>query len=190
MAQLYTSGYDRTWTYGEDIVPLFGFNFTVTDAVTGNPIQGALCLIYAGLDGTGDADGVYTDSQGIAGIDAQWFAPRSWSVSKAGYRQQTSNNVVSSIPVALVPTVIQYTVRVFAGVGGTTAPSGTLTVDPDTQLTVTATPNTGYTFEYWVYKGENVGATSTLTGSFARSLTFLQYSSSLGIIGDPADLDR
>ncbi|GAG72956.1 unnamed protein product, partial [marine sediment metagenome] len=121
MAQLYTSGYDTTWTYGEDVVPLFGFNFSVTDSVTGKPIQGALCVIYAGLDGTGDADTVYTDSQGIAGIDAKWFVPRSWSVSKAGYWQKSSNNVVSSIPVALVPTVIQYTVRVFAGVGGTTA---------------------------------------------------------------------
>ena len=163
MAQLYTSGYDTTWTYGEDVVPLFGFNFTVTDSVTGNPIQGALCVIYAGLDGTGDADIVYTDSQGIAGIDAKWFVPRSWSVSKAGYLQKTSNNVVSTIQVALNPSTVQYTVRVFAGIGGTTMPSGTLTVDPDTQLTVRATPYTGYTFDYWVYKGENVGATNPLT---------------------------
>jgi len=163
MAQLYTSDYDTPWNYAEEaIVQLAGFNFTVTDAATGNPIQGALCVIYAGLDGTGDADTVYTDSQGIAGIDAKWFAPRSWSVSKEGYLSKLSNTMASIINVALESTAIQYTVRIFAGTGGTTSPIGSLTVASGTQLTVRATPYTGYVFDYWVYKGQNVGSQNPL----------------------------
>jgi len=143
--------------------PLAGFNFTVTDANTGLPIQGAHCLIFAGPDCTGDADGVYTDSQGKAGIDAIWFAPRSWMVSKEGYIPIRSNYVTSQITVALESTEIIYTVRIFAGTGGTTDPRGTISVAPNTKLTVTAIPDGGYEFNYWVYKGQNVGSANPAT---------------------------
>ena len=187
MAQLYSQSYDTPWSYGEETVqaispifPLAGFNFTVTDATTGQPIVGAYCIIYAGINGTGDADGVYTDSQGKAGIDAIWFAPKSWSVSKEGYLQKMSNTMASIINVALESTTIQYTVRIFAGSGGTTNPSGTLTVEPNTQLTVSAIPNSGYEFDYWTYKGQNGGSANpntflidrnaiTITASFKTS---------------------
>ncbi|GAH02887.1 unnamed protein product, partial [marine sediment metagenome] len=158
------STYETPWIYNEEaVVSLAGFNFTVTDAATGAPLEGAFCLIYAGLNGTGEADGVYTDSQGKAGIDARWFVPRSWSVSKEGYLRKVSNDVVSIIQVALESTTIIYTVRIFAGTGGTTDPSGTQTVAPNTQLTVRAIPNSGYDFDHWVFKGQNVGSTNPLT---------------------------
>jgi len=162
---LYSQTYETPWSYNEEeaVVPLASFNFTVTDAITGSPIEGALCMIYAGLDGTGDADGGYTDANGIFGIDAEWFAPKSWGASKEGYLRKVSNLVVSDIRVALEPTTVLYTVRIFAGTGGITDPSGTLTVVPNTQLTVTAIPNSGYEFDYWVYKGENVGSVNPLT---------------------------
>ncbi|GAH04716.1 unnamed protein product, partial [marine sediment metagenome] len=51
MAQLYTSGYDTTWNYEEDTVPLAGFNFTVTDSVTKAPVVAAFVAIHAGLNG-------------------------------------------------------------------------------------------------------------------------------------------
>ncbi|GAH04794.1 unnamed protein product, partial [marine sediment metagenome] len=120
MEQLYYQTYEGPWGYEEDaIVPvqLAGFNFTVTDATTGYPILGARCTIYAGFDGTGDADLVYTDSQGKAGIDAVWFVPRSWSVSKEGYLTKLSNQMASIINVALESTAVQYTVRIYSGSG-------------------------------------------------------------------------
>jgi len=65
--------------------------------------------------------------------------------------------------VALESTTVQYTVRIFAGTGGTTNPSGTQTVAPNTQLTVTAIPYSGYEFDHWVYKGQDVGSVNPLT---------------------------
>ncbi len=169
MVQQYGQTLGGSWLYVEEsfqnpspVSPLVGFNFTVTDATTGQPIAGAYCIIYAGINGTGDADGVYTDTQGKAGIDAIWFAPKSWSVSKEGYLQKMSNQMASIINVALESTTVQYTVRIFAGIGGTTDPSGTLTVKSNTLLTVEAVPNIGYDFDYWTYKGQNVGSQNPL----------------------------
>ena len=114
------SSYESPYVYEVDIPrtpTLAGFNFTVTDASTGLPLENARCNIHAGLDGTGDADGGYTDANGIFGIDAEWFVPRSWSVYKEGYIRQISNNMTSQIPVALEPTTIIYTVNILAGTG-------------------------------------------------------------------------
>lgn len=144
------------------LVQLAGFNFTVTDLVTGLPIEGALCIIYADPNMSGDADGVLTDTLGQAGIDAQWFAPDSWSVSKEGYITQWSNYMYSQITVALEPTEIIYSVNVLAGGGGYTVPSGFLDVLPNTELLVTAYPDAGYILDYWVYKGQNVGSGNPL----------------------------
>lgn len=107
MAQLYSEMYEVPFGYEEeDLIPLHlaGFNFTITDAATGNPVPGALCAIHAGPDGTGDADTVLTDNQGKAGIDAKWFPPKSWSVLKEGYLTKVSNQMASTINVALEST--------------------------------------------------------------------------------------
>ncbi len=139
--------------------PLAGFNFTVRDSITGVPISGVLCVIHAGPDGTGDADSVLTGATGKAGIDAIWFAPRSWSVSKEGYLNQTSNRMEVNIDVALVPTVIEYTVRIFSSRGGFTTPKGEITrIKPGFRLSVKATPLTGYAFSHWTYKGLEAGS--------------------------------
>lgn len=140
-----------------------GFNFTVTDAVTGLPIHTALCTIHAGFNCTGDADGVYTDVHGTASIDAQWFVPRSWRVSKAGYISQCSNSMVSEIIVALVPTEYLLSVNIRAGVGGTTTPIGFIEVPMNTQLSVTAYPDAGYILDYWLKNAQKSGNTNPTT---------------------------
>jgi len=139
---------------------LAGFSFSVTDAVSGQPIASAHCLLYAGLNNTGDAVGGYTDSSGVCGLDAQWFVPRSWRVSKEGYVAQWGNGVVSQIVVALEGTTVVYTVNVNYGAGGTTTPSGFLQVAPNTELGVEAFPAAGYALDYWVYKGQVAGNTN------------------------------
>ncbi len=139
------------------VFPLSFFNFHVTDAETGAPVSAALCVIHAGINGTGDGDGVYTDSQGKADIDAIWFAPQSWSVTKEGYKVFMSNNVVRWAEAVLEPINILFTVRVLAGTGGSTSPSGTLKIIPDSQLEVEAYPQSGYRFSHWLFNAENVG---------------------------------
>ncbi len=139
------------------VFPLNWFNFHVTDAETGAPVSAAFCAIHAGINGTGDADGVYTDSQGKADMEATWFAPHSWSVTKEGYKVFMSNNMVQWAEVVLEPIDILFTVRVLAGTGGYTSPSGTLKVIPDSQLEVEAFPQSGYRFSHWLFNAENVG---------------------------------
>ncbi len=88
------------------MVQLAGFVFSVTDVVTGLPIEGAHCILYAALNNTGDAVAAYTDSQGIASLDAQWFVPRSWRVTKEGYVSQWGNSVAYETVVSLEPTTV------------------------------------------------------------------------------------
>lgn len=164
MEQLYSQAYDTPYGYVEDaVVPLAGINFTVIDAIRGYPVPGAFCVIHAGIDGTGDADGVYTDNEGKAGIDAKWFVPRSWSVSKEGYLTKISNQMSPIINVALESTTVQYTVRIYTGTGGSTDPSGALIMTPGTRLTVRAIPNSGYAFDRWTYKGQDAGSINPQT---------------------------
>ncbi len=140
------------------VFPLSYFNFHVTDLETGHPISAAFCAIHQGVDGTGDTIGVYTDSQGKADMDADWFAPRSWSVTKEGYKVFLSNNMVQWAEVVLEPIELRYSLIINSSLGGTTTPSGQLWRDPDTQIEVEAYPQSGYRFSHWVYKGENVGS--------------------------------
>ena len=156
-------GYSSPHVYAVSERALAGFNFTVMDAVTGLPISGARCNIHAGINGTGDADGGYTDSNGFFGIDAVFFVPNSWSVSKEGYVSQVSNAIGPQIPVGLEPTTIVYTVNVLAGAGGSTNPSGFISVEPNSDLKVTAYPDTGYAFDFWVLNGVNVGGINPAT---------------------------
>jgi len=139
------------------VFPLNWFNFHVTDSETKAPVSAAFCAIHQGINGTGDTDGVYTDSQGKADMEATWFAPRSWSVTKEGYKVFASNNMVQWAEVILEPIDLLYTVRVLAGLGGTTSPSGTLKIIPDSQLEVEAFPQSGYRFSHWLFNAENVG---------------------------------
>lgn len=140
------------------VFPLNWFNFHVTDAETKAPVSAAFCAIHQGINGTGDTDGVYTDSQGKADMEATWFAPRSWSVTKEGYKVFASNNMVQWAEVVLTPIELRYSLIINSSLGGTTTPTGQLWRDPDTQIEVEAYPQSGYRFSHWVYKGENVGS--------------------------------
>ena len=157
MVEYGLGSYQSPWVFEVSELGLAGFNFTVTDASTGLPVQGARCNIHAGLDGGGDADGGYTDANGVFGIDAIWFVPNSWSVSKEGYVSQVSNNIGSQIPVSLVSTAVIYTVNVLSGAGGSVNPSGFISVEPNADLNVTAYPDSGYVFDFWVLNGVNIG---------------------------------
>lgn len=163
MEQMYSEAFENPWQYEDGgVAPLIMVVFTVTDGATKYPLPGASCILYAGADATGDAAMAITDSQGKAIVDAQWFVPRSWSVAKEGYHTKISNQVGLEIHVELESAAVQYTVRIYSGGGGTTNPTGTLTRVPGTQLTVTAIPSTGYVFDYWTYKGQNVGSTNPM----------------------------
>jgi len=164
MMELQSQSYENPWEYeaGGGGAPLILITFTVTDSSTLYPIPGASCVLYAGLDGSGDAASGLTDGQGKVIVDASWFAPHSWSVSRDGYQTIISNEVGSEINVELVAISGQYTVRIYSSAGGTTDPTGSITWVPNTDLTVTAIPSSGYEFDYWTYKGQNLGSTNPM----------------------------
>lgn len=125
----------------------------VRDELTGLPLEGAQVFIFSEPNGDGVATSNITDSLGFAGLDARGFTPGSWSVSKAQYRNVYGNEVTTTREVALTPLVTRYTVGIFSDYGGMTSPSNSLVVEPNEVLTVTATPQKGYVFDHWVYRG-------------------------------------
>jgi len=139
----YTATGQRAYTY----------NFSVIDELTGLPVKGVQIFIFSEPYGDGVANSNITDSRGMAGLDANGFTPRSWSVSKSQYRNVYGNMVTANREVSLTPLVTRYKVGIFAGHGGITSPRNSLIVDPNTVLTVTATPKMGYVLDRWVYKG-------------------------------------
>ena len=139
----YTATGQRAYTY----------TFMVWDELTGQPVKGAQVFIYSELNGDGVATSNITDSMGFAGLDARDFTPRSWSVSKAQYRNVYGNEVTATREVSLTPLVTRYRVGIFSDYGGMTSPSNSLVVEPNTVITVTATPQKGYVFDHWVYQG-------------------------------------
>jgi hypothetical protein len=69
-------------------------------------------------------------------------------------------------PVFTQGSTTQHTLTIQQSTGGSTSPTGTCTQNAGTTLTVTATPNNGYTLNHWLLDGVNVGGRNPLTVAF------------------------
>jgi len=69
-------------------------------------------------------------------------------------------------PIFMQGSITQYTLTIQQSTGGSTSPTGTDTQNAGTTLTVTATPNNGYTLNHWQLDGVNVGSRNPLTVAF------------------------
>jgi len=69
-------------------------------------------------------------------------------------------------PIFTQGSTTQYTLTIQQSTGGSTSPTGTDTQNAGTTLTVTATPNNGYTLNHWLLDGVNVGSRNPLTVAF------------------------
>ncbi len=126
-------------------------------------IQAALSgVVMDGLPGdpTTDASGNYTATAdyGFSGTVTPTLAGYSFTPSSRDYTNvtsdQTSHNYTASI--------IQHTLTISAGTGGTTDPvPGSYQHDYGTQVQVTATADSGYEFSGWT--GDASGTTSPIT---------------------------
>lgn len=148
-------------------VSLFQYTFRITDAVTGEPVEGAQCSITdrmaVSLLQRFEGAGCITGADGTCTIPQQIFPVRYWSVYKAGYVTARGSIPGFDIEVALVPTAVVYWVFVNAGVGGQLVPEGTFQVEANTKLTITATPNDGYILDYWLINNKQSGTTNPLS---------------------------
>ncbi|MCJ7767040.1 zinc-ribbon domain-containing protein, partial [Candidatus Bathyarchaeota archaeon] len=93
----------------------------------------------------------------------------------------------------------QYTLTIQPSTNGSTSPAGTITKNAGTTLTVTATPNKGYTFDHWLLDRADAGNSNPFTVTFDSDhtlqpvftqvhLTFNIYKA--GVIGDAAGILR
>ncbi len=122
--------------------------------------------IIAGTGGTTNpAPGTYAHDSGtqvsVTATPNTGYGFSNWSGDASG----TSNPITITMDANKTITanfIAQYTLTIAAGAGGTTNPApGTYAHDSGTQVSVTATPNTGYGFSNWT--GDELGTATTIT---------------------------
>ncbi|NQT80496.1 MAG: S8 family serine peptidase [Candidatus Aminicenantes bacterium] len=129
-------------------------------------------VVIGGLPGspTTDSDGYY-----IGAVDVGWSG--TVTPAKTGYsfspssRDYTNMNLIQQDQ-DYTGSIIQYTLTIAAGTGGTTDPiPGSCPYDYGTQVPVTAVPSTGYQFSGW--SGDVSGTTNpiTITMDSGKSIT-------------------
>ena len=155
--------------YVEAASPLTIYTFKVTDSQTGAPVAGAACTVLDRPETIQAREGAggYTDINGVCTVEAL-FAAHYYEVGKAGYVTKRGTIPGSLITIALDPTTVMYWVTINPGTGGAVNPSGTYQVAANTKITVTATPQTGYTLDYWLVNGVKGGAVNPTTVTVDR----------------------
>jgi len=128
--------------------------FTVLDAATASPIEGAYILLACRFDGgTIPFDG-HTNSDGKATINTLDFACLSWYISKSNYESQSGTSPSTYTTVYLIPIVVTFTLTIVAAVGGTTDPApGSYQYESGSEVFISANPQDGYEFDYWLING-------------------------------------
>lgn len=137
------------------------YNFYVSDAETGSPVEGASCSVVDRYVKPREGAGCITGADGRCSIDAL-FPANYYTVYKAGYVTESDAVPGTEIAVALQPTAVEYWVIVNPGAGGTVDPSGSFQVPENTKLTVTAYPDSGMELDHWIVNGSNAGNTNPL----------------------------
>jgi cell division septation protein DedD len=105
-----------------------------------------------------------------------------WSGDASGSAFSSSNAITMSDPMtATANWITQYQVTFAASKGGSTSPTGSNVWENAGSLSITATPNNGYTFSYWSSTSESItfnnadsasttaiiGGTGTITSNYA-----------------------
>lgn len=151
------------------LVTLSIFTFSVTDAVTGLPVQGALCELNRDTNFNGEGVAGLTDASGVAVVEAL-FSAVVFAVSKPGFITVTGSPTLQ-INVALQSTTVLFSVNILAGPGGTVNPSGFFSVQVNEKVTVTATPDAGFVLDAWIVNAVDVGNTNPKTFTIDRDGT-------------------
>ena len=144
------------------VTPSVGANGTLTPN-TAQTVNAGSSLVFSAVPNTGYAMGVWT----VDGTTVQ-----------TGGRTYTLSNITANHTVAVTFIVFTPKITPSAGANGTISPSTAQTVTYGSSLTLTATPNTGYTVNAWSVDGASVqtgGTTYTLSniiGSHTVSVTF------------------
>jgi uncharacterized repeat protein (TIGR02543 family) len=135
-------------------------------SITASFIRQYKLTIAAGIGGTTDpVSGTYTYDSGtqvsIAAIPNTGYRFSGWSGDATGTTNPIAVTMDSNKSIA-ANFIRQYTLTIATGTGGTTDPvPGTYIYDLGTEVSVKATPNTGYRFDKWT--GDITGTTNPIT---------------------------
>ena len=148
--------------------------YTISGTVSLASSEGVEGVVMSGLpdDPVTDADGNYSAQVGYG-----WSG--TVTPTKTGYifspLSISHSNVISDQIIQDYTATRQYEFTISAGEGGTTDPSpGTYTYDSGTEVSVTATPDSGYRFTGWtgdVPSGQESNSSITVTMDADKSIT-------------------
>ena len=144
------------------------YEFLVKDVGTDLVIADALIDLWRNPDFTMTIGGGRTDSAGFLSVDTEGQACRSFTVVAEGYDVYRSTSVFYVNEVLLGVAAIRYAVTIGATEGGSTDPTGSLSVAANTMIPVRATPDEGYEFDRWIANGGDYGAVNPFTFGINR----------------------
>lgn len=158
-----------------------GINYVVTDASTGQPIQGVLCEATSQIGGAGDGASAFTGADGKVFVDIPGQLVRWAGVGKAGYVTQTLNYPPYTWTVAMIPTAVVYELLFNVAGTGTGTISALLNGTPidvtqiiqapqNAILVVNAMPGSGSYLDHWLANNQDIAPvgnslTATITGN-------------------------
>jgi uncharacterized repeat protein (TIGR02543 family) len=137
------------------------------DAFVAKVNVSGMALVYCGYIGGSDIDhgiGIAVDGEGNAYVTGHTYSTEATFPVTVGPDLTYNGSEDADAFVAKISVSVSaiYTLTIAAGTGGTTNPApGSYTYDTGTQVTVTATPNSGYKFSGW--SGAVTGTTNPIT---------------------------
>ena len=128
----------------------------------------------------------------VSGNSGTQYVFTGWSGDASGSAFSSSNAITMSGPMtATANWITQYQVTFAATPGGSTSPTGSNVWENSGSLSITATPNNGYTFTYWSSSSEsitfnNADSTSTTaiiggTGTITSNYTINTYNLTVNV---------
>jgi hypothetical protein len=155
-----------------------GVHFYVKDANSGVWVQGALCMVTAGVDGSGDGDSGLTDASGHVYVDG-YFTANWWQVFKDGYVTQTGTypGIIVNVSLVAGPTMYALALGVIGqGSGSITATVNGTAINPmvityipsGSTVKVTALAQSGSSLLKWLVQDADQNPANPLTISMPK----------------------
>ena len=183
----------NNWTLDGTLVQTGGTGYTLNNVTAAHTVQVTFCLITYTVTPSAGANGSISPSTAqIVNKNANVsftatpnsnYGVNTWSldgtVVQTGGTTYTLNNVTTNHSVQVTFSVAtSYTITPSAGANGSISPNSTQTENTGSNLTFTATPNTGYTVNTWSLDGTIVqtgGTTYVLTNIMANHSVQLTF---------------
>ncbi len=153
---------------------LFPQHILIGQIVSGNILR-VLCYSMPGTNISGDSGEIVTFRLNLVGEDGTYVLPLSNAVLSNTNGTAFNPIIVNGSMTILEQGQTTYEVTVTAdpAEGGTVTGAGSY--PENTEVTITATPNTGYDFEYWSESGQTISANPIYTFVIVEDMDFVAH---------------